>query len=119
MKQADAICTAWARAAGPTARPKSYAAVSAYVKRTLPLYADALRKLEALDPPTADAPTVHQWLAADRQVATAMRNLGVAADRRDFPSATAAAARIELAGSAGRRAASRLGLQVCGRLNAR
>ena len=119
MKRADAICTAWVHAAGPTAHPKSYAAVVTYVQRTLPLYESALRKLEALDPPSDDALTVHTWLAADRRVAKAIRDLGTAAERRDFPSVNAAATRAELAGSAGRQAASQLGLQVCGRFSAR
>jgi hypothetical protein len=119
VKRADAICTAWADAAGPTARPRSYAAVVTYVKRTLPLYEAALRKLEALDPPSGDAQTVHAWLAADRRVAAAIRELGTAAERRDFPSVSAAASRMELAGSAGRRAARELGLHVCGRFSAR
>ncbi len=119
MKRADAICTAWVHSARPLAAPKSYAAVVGYVKRTLPLYEDALRKLEALDPPSRDAQTVHAWLAADRRVAKAIRDLGTAAERRDFPSVSAAESRAELAGSAGRRAATELGLQVCGRFSAR
>jgi hypothetical protein len=119
VKRADAICTAWVQAAGPTAHPSSYSAVVAYVKRTLPLYEDALRKLQALDPPSGDAQTVRTWLAADRRVAKATRELGTAAERRDLPSVDAAASRAELAGSAGRRAASQLGLQVCGRFSAR
>jgi hypothetical protein len=107
------------QAAGPAPRPKSYAAVVTYVKRTLPLYEDALRKLQALDAPSDEADAVRAWLAQDRRVAKAMRDLGTAAERRDFPSVNAAVARAELAGSAGRRAASSLGLQVCGRFNSR
>jgi hypothetical protein len=73
----------------------------------------ALRRLEELEPPSSDADAVAAWLAADRRVARAVRELGAAAARRDFPSVTAAASRAQLAGSRSRRAAAGLGLQVC------
>ena len=86
------------------------------MRKTLPLYEAALRKLEALDPPSSDKQAVGAWLGADRRVAKALHDLGEAAQRRDFPSVTAAASRAQLAGSAGRRAAAGLGMKVCGQL---
>jgi len=97
-------------------RPRTYTAIVAYVHRTLPLYEAALRKLEALQPPSGDADAVRRWLAADRHVAKAVRALGDAAARRDFPSVTAAAARAQLAGTESRSAAAGLGMHVCAQL---
>jgi hypothetical protein len=97
-------------------QPRSYTQIVAFVERTLPYYEAALRKLEALDPPRSDSDAVKAWLAADRRVAQAVRDLGEAARRRDFPSVTAAARRQQAAGSASRKAAADLGLHVCARL---
>jgi hypothetical protein len=52
-------------------------------------------------------------------VQKATRDLVAAAQRRDYPSVTAAASRAQLAVSSSRAAASTLGLQVCGSLSAR
>ncbi|MDX6487273.1 MAG: hypothetical protein QOF43_2426 [Gaiellaceae bacterium] len=116
VKRADAVCKAYAGATKPLTHPRSYADVIAYVKQTLPLYEAALRKLRALEPPSNDAAAVRTWLAADRRVAGAIRALGVAAQRRDFPAVSAAASRAQLAGSASRRSAASLGMQVCARI---
>ena len=97
-------------------RPTSYGQIVKYVAKTLPLYEAALRKLEALKPPSSDEQAVRTWLAADRRVAKAVHDLGDAAQRRDFPGVTAAAARAQLAGSASREAAAALGMTVCARL---
>jgi hypothetical protein len=97
-------------------RPRTYTEIVAYVQKTLPLYEAALRKLEALEPPPRDAGAVRRWLTADRHVAKAVRDLGDAAERRDFPSVTAAASRAQLAGSDGRRVAGGLGMHVCAQL---
>ena len=97
-------------------RPRSYTQIVRYVDKTLPLYEAALRKLEALKPPSSDAAAVKAWLAADRRVAKATRDLGVGAQRRDFPTVTAAASRAALAGSQSREAAAALGMHVCATL---
>jgi ferric-dicitrate binding protein FerR (iron transport regulator) len=73
-----------------------------------------LQKLEKLEPPAADADAVRAWLAADRKVEDAVRDLVAAAQKRDFPSVSAAASRAQLAGSESRSAATSLGMQVCG-----
>jgi hypothetical protein len=88
------------------------------VRQTLPLYEAALRKLEALEPPSRDAREVRRWLAADRGVARAFRSIGEAADRRNFPAVVAAASRAKLADSRSRRAAAALGMHVCARVPA-
>ncbi len=116
MKRADAICTAYADATKPEVQPRTYSEIVAYVQKALPLYEAALRRLERLEPPSEDAQKVRAWLAADRRVAKAGHDLGDAAERRDFPSVTAAASRAELAGSESRQAAAGLGLRVCARL---
>jgi hypothetical protein len=116
VKRADAICTAYKVQTKALVRPKTYAEIDAYVKKTLPVYEAALLRLEALDAPSADEQAVRTWLAADRRVAKAVHDLGDAAQRRDFPSVTAAAARAQLAGSASRSAAASLGLKVCAQL---
>jgi hypothetical protein len=91
----------------------------AYVQKTLPLYEAALEKLDGLRPPAADAYAARAWLAADHRVARAVRDLGLAARRRDFPSVSDAASRAQLAGRESRRAATGLGLHVCARLSDR
>ena len=114
VQQADAVCSAYnARVPRAVTKPKSYAAVEAYVARTLPLYEAALRKLDELEPPSRDAAGVQTWLAADRRESRALRNLGLAARRRDFPGVTAAAAQARTASRDAKRAAARLGLHVC------
>ncbi len=97
-------------------RPHSYTEIVAYVRKTLPLYEAALRKLETLRPPSRDSATVRRWLAADRRVAKAVRSLGEAAERRNFPAVTAAASAAQLAGNESRRAAGALGVHVCAQL---
>jgi len=89
------------------------------VRKTLPLYDAALRKLDDLRPPSSDEEAARTWLAADHRVARAVRDLGLAARRRDFPSVTEAASRAQLAGSESRRAAAGLGLRVCARFSDR
>ena len=116
MKRADAICTAYAGSVKADVTPRTYGAIVAWTRKMLPLYEAALQKLEALEPPSKDTAAVHAWLAADRRVARSVRPLGDAAERRDFPAVTAAAARAQLAGSESRRAASALGMRVCAHL---
>ena len=101
-----------------TVTPRSYDAIVKYVQRTLPLYEAAIAKLDQLKPPEHDAPAVRAWLAADRRVAHAVRELGLAARRRDFPGVSSAASREQLAGSQSRQAAANLGMHVCGTFRA-
>jgi hypothetical protein len=119
VKQADAICSAFAAHAQPLPRPRRYEQVAAYVAKNLPLYEAALRKLEALQAPPQDRPAVARWLGADRRIAAALHDLGDAALRHDYPALTAAALRVESAGFASREAAGTLGLHTCGGLSAR
>ncbi len=107
------MCSAYSAQTKIILRPRSYTQIVQYVDKTLPLYEAALRQLEALKPPSSDTAAVRAWLAADRNVARAVRALGEGARRRDFPSVTAAAARAQLAGSASRQAAANLGMHVC------
>jgi hypothetical protein len=96
-------------------RPRSYAAIESYVARTLPLYDAALRQLAALEPPARDATAARAWIAADRRESRALRNLGLAARRRDFPGVTDAATKATAAARLARQAAAGLGMQVCGK----
>jgi hypothetical protein len=114
VEHADAICSAYRAETPPLAKPRSYDAILGWGAKTLPLYAGALRKLSALQPPQADVAQVQTWLAADRKVERAVRDLVAAAQKRDFASVSSAASRAQLAGSESRRAAQALGLQVCG-----
>jgi hypothetical protein len=116
VKRADAICSAYTTSTKPIVNPLTYREIDAYVRKTLPLYDAALRKLDALEPPKGDDDAVREWLAADRRVAKALHDLGDAAQRRDFPSVTEAASRTQLAGSQSRRAAAGLGMHVCAQL---
>jgi hypothetical protein len=113
VKRADAICTAYRDATKNTAPPRSYDEIVAFVHKTLPLYEAALRRLEELKPPSGDADAVRAWLAADRAVARATRDLGDAGARRSYPGVTVAFGRAELASSRARRAAAGLGMKVC------
>jgi hypothetical protein len=113
VQRADAVCSAFRAAAGTTARPSTYDGIVAYVNKTLPLYEAARQKLAALKPPAEDAPTVRDWLAADRQIAAALHDLGEAALRRDFAAVTAAAATVQAQGVTSRHAAGALGTNVC------
>jgi hypothetical protein len=110
------VCSAYRSQTKPQLRPRTYTEIVQYVDKTLPLYEAALRKLEALKPPPSDAAAVKAWLAADRRAARATRDLGVGAQRRDFPTVTAAASRAALAGSDSRQAATALGMHVCATL---
>ena len=116
MKKADAICTAYRTQTPALLRPRSYDAIVRWGSRTLPLYAGALRRLGVLKAPTGDQSQVRAWLAADRRVERAVRDLVVAAQKRDFASVSAAASRAQLAGNESRAAAQALGLHVCGTL---
>jgi hypothetical protein len=117
VERADAVCSAYRARTTPVATPRSYDAIVRWGRRTLPLYVAALRKLEALRPPKDDEAAVGSWLAADRRVERAVRDLVAAAQKRDFPSVTEAASRAQLAGSESRSRATSLGLRVCGTLD--
>jgi hypothetical protein len=114
VKRADAVCSAYRAQTKPMVTPRSYGAVVEWGKQTLPVYAAALEKLDDLKPPQADEAAVRAWLAADRKVLKATRDLVAAAQKRDFPSLTAAASRAQLTGSEARRAATPIGFKVCG-----
>jgi hypothetical protein len=114
VKRADAICSAYHAETPPITTPRSYDSIVRWGTSTLPVYEAALRKLAKLEPPTEDEEAVHSWLAADRKVERAVRDLIVAAQKRDFPSVSDAASRAQLAGSESRSAATSLGMQVCG-----
>jgi hypothetical protein len=111
------VCSAYTSLTKGLPQPRSYTKVVQYVNKTLPIYDAALRKLEALKPPSSDATAVKAWLAADRRVARAIRNLGDAARRRDFPSVTTAASEAQLAGNQSRQAATALGMHTCAQLS--
>jgi hypothetical protein len=110
------VCSAYTSQTKGLQQPRSYTKIVQYVSKTLPIYEAALRKLEVLKPSSGDATAVKAWLAADRRVAKAIRNLGEAAQRRDFPSVSTAASQAQLAGSQGRQAAAALGMHVCAQL---
>jgi len=114
VKRADAICSAYHAETPPITTPRSYGAILRWGRTTLPIYAAALQKLEKLQPPAGDEDAVRAWLASDRKVERAVRDLIVAAQRRDFPSVSDAASRAQLAGSESRSAATSLGMTVCG-----
>ena len=106
------MCTAYTSQTKGLPQPRSYTQIVQYVDKTLPLYEAAFRKLVALKPPSGDFAAVKAWLAADRRVAQAVRTLGVAAQRRDFPSVTTAAGQAQLASSQSRQAAVALGMHA-------
>ena len=116
VKQADAICTAYRSDAKPLPRPQTYAAVVAYADHNLPLYEAALLKLEKLKPPSADQQAAKLWLAADKRIAAAVRDLGEAALRRDFPGVTAATAKLQVSALESSRNANTVGFHVCGQI---
>ena len=114
VKRAGAICTAYLAQAGePVPHPRSYAQIVAFVNRTLPLYEAALRKLEALKPSGLDRTDFDSWLAADRQAAAALRALGLAGERHDYPGTTNAVDALQQAALASRTAAESLGVTAC------
>lgn len=113
VKRADAVCSAFRASTQRIARPRTYSDIVAYVGKTRPLYEAARIKLEQLEPPAKDEPAARTWLAADRRISAALRDLGDAALRHDFPAVTAAAARVQAEGVASRHAAQALGLRVC------
>jgi hypothetical protein len=116
VKRADAVCSAYHAQTKPIVTPRSYDAIVSWGRQTLPIYAAALAKLEKLRPPAADEDAVRAWLAADRKVERAARELVAGAEKRDFPTVTAAASRGQLAGSESRSEATALGMHVCGSL---
>ena len=113
VRRADAVCSAYADTVSLLTRPRSFAAVQSYVERTLPLYLSALDRLQALKPPRRDEPAVRTWLAADRKVVTALRNLRAAALRHDLAATNDASNALQAASLAARRAAGDVGLEVC------
>jgi hypothetical protein len=118
VKRADAICSAYHAQTKPIVTPRSYGAIVHWGRQTLPIYTAALQKLDALEPPSTDDAAVQAWLAADRKVERAVRDLVVAAEKRDFPSVSEAASRAQLAGSESRSEATSLGMAVCGTFGA-
>jgi hypothetical protein len=113
VKRADAVCTAFRASTARIARPRAYSDIVAYVGKTRPLYEAARIKLERLRPPSRDEPAVRTWLAADKRISAALRDLGQAALRHDFPGVTLAAGRVQADGVTSRHAAQAIGLQVC------
>lgn len=101
------------KTSAPVPHPRSYAQVVAFVNANLPLYEAALRKLEALKPSSADEIAFNHWLADDRQAAAALRALGLAGQRHDFPGAAAAVDKLQTAALASRNDADALGVIAC------
>jgi ferric-dicitrate binding protein FerR (iron transport regulator) len=93
--------------------PRSYGQIVAFVNGNLPLYVAALRKLEALRPSAADRVAFERWLADDRRTAAALRRLGLAGQRHDFPGTTAAVNELQSAALASRADANALGVAGC------
>jgi len=111
--RADAVCSAFRASTQRITRPRTYDDIVAYVGKTRPLYEAARIKLGELKPPAREEPAVRSWLAADLRISAALRDLGDAALRHDFPAVTAAAGRIQAEGVTSRHAALTLGLQIC------
>jgi hypothetical protein len=111
--RADAVCSAYAGKVQLLTRPRSYAGVAAWVERTLPLHVAALDKLAALRPPASDEGAVRSWLASDRRVEAALRELRAAALRHDLAGTNDAADGLQAASLAARRRAAALGLDAC------
>jgi hypothetical protein len=113
VRRADAVCSAYNAATRPVPRPRSYTEIVRFVRTVLPLHADALRRLSALDPPTSQAGAVRSWLAVGREAEEALRRLGGAADRREYDAVVAATARLQSSSRRSRRLARALGLAAC------
>jgi hypothetical protein len=113
VKRADAVCTAFRASTQQIARPRTYSDIVAYVRKTRPLYEAARIRLAALKPPAGDEAAARTWLAADERISLALRDLGTAALRHDFPAVTTAADKVQADGVTSRHAAEDLGLQVC------
>jgi hypothetical protein len=113
VRQADAVCAAYAAKVTLLTHPRSFDAVVVYVDRTLPLYAAAVDHVQALKPPQEDETAVRTWLAADRSVQAALRNLRAAAMRHDLAGTNAAANALQAASLSARQAAQTLGLETC------
>ena len=113
VQRADAICAAYDARVKLLTRPRSFAAVIAYVDRTLPLHVAAVARLRALEPPRADAAGVRAWLAATRRVGEALRTLRAAATRHDLAATNDASDALQAASLSARRAAGDLGLETC------
>jgi hypothetical protein len=101
------------KTAAPVPHPRSYAQVVAFVNANLPLYEAALRKLEALKPSSTDEIAFNHWLADDRKAADALRALGLAGQRHDFPGAASAVDTLQTAALASRNDADALGVIAC------
>ena len=111
--RADAVCAAFRSSTARIARPRTYADIVAYVRKTRPMYEAARLQLTKLTPPAKDEPVVRRWLGADKRISAALGDLGDAALRHDFPAVTVAANRIQAEGVESRHAARDLGLDVC------
>jgi hypothetical protein len=113
VRKADAVCSAYDARVNVLTRPTSYDDIISYVETTLPLYVAALDELRALQPPAADEAAVKAWLAANRKVEMAVKNLREAAMRHDPAATNDASAAVQAASLASRKAAAALGLKVC------
>ncbi len=113
VTRADAVCAAYDARVQLLTRPQGYAAIVAYVDRTLPLYVAALEQLRALKPPSGDEAAAAAWLRADGQVVAAVQRLRRAALQKDPGATNDAATAVQAASLASRRAATALGLETC------
>jgi len=113
VRRADAVCAAYDAKVQLLTRPDGYAAIVAYVDRTLPLYVSALDKVRALKPAASDDEAVRAWLRADDRVVAAVRRLRDAALKKDPAATNDASTGVQAASLASRRAAAALGLKAC------
>ena len=113
VRRADAVCAAYDAKVQLLTRPDGYAAIVAYVDRTLPLYVSALDKVRALKPAASDDKAVRAWLRADDRVVVAVRRLRDAALKKDPAATNDASTGVQAASLASRRAAAALGLKAC------
>jgi hypothetical protein len=115
VAKANAICADYHAHAAKLPRPHKTSAFATYARRLLPLYRDALARLEALRPPNADASAYAQLLARDRGIERDVEAIARAAHAGNASAYRAALARARTDDARSSELARTLGLDVCAR----
>lgn len=113
VTKANAICADYHTRVAKLALPHTVSDYETYARRTLPLYRQALRQLEALHPPRVDEATVSEWLSRDRMIEQDITRIASAAHARNVPKLNAAIASSRTHDERSAELATRLGLREC------
>jgi uncharacterized lipoprotein len=112
-KQADAICTRYAKALKALAQPRGLTDLPRYTDKSIPLAQRVLDDVRKLKPPKSEQVLADRWIAENQKTLNSIKQLAKAAAKNDRPAAKVALAAGTKSNVASNELAGRLGMVAC------